>query len=363
MPPDYTVVLLPGDGIGPEVITESVKVLRAIGQRYDLRFGFSEAPIGGVALDETGVPLPETTLEQCRRADAVLLGAVGGPRWDPEPPHRRPEAGLLGIRSALKLFANLRPVRAFASLTSISPIRPEVLQGTDLVIVRELTGGLYFGQPRGRKQDSAIDTLKYSTEEIVRIVRVALATARQRRRKLTSVDKANVLESSRLWREVVEAEARAAPDVTVDHQLVDTCAMTLIRAPRQFDVIVTENMFGDILSDEAGGLVGSLGLLPSASLGLQAPFLYEPVHGSAPDIAGKGIANPLGAILSVAMMLRHSFGHIRAAATVEAAVTHVLDAGYRTPDLGGVASSREVGDRIAEAITTVHPVPQEEMDQ
>jgi 3-isopropylmalate dehydrogenase len=236
-----------------------------------------------------------------------------------------------------------------------------VLRGTDLLIVRELTAGLYFGEPRGREQDRAIDTLTYTAGEIARVVRLALAAARQRRRKLTSVDKANVLESSRLWREVVDIEARAVPDVAVDHMLVDTCAMTLVRAPSRFDVIVTENMFGDILSDEAGGLVGSLGLLPSASLGAQGPFLYEPVHGSAPDIAGQGIANPIGAILSVAMMLRHSFDHEAAAATVETAVSHVLDAGHRTPDLGGHAFTQEIGDRIAEAITTAPHVSVEEV--
>ncbi len=363
MPPEYRIVLLPGDGIGPEVIAEGIKVLKAVGQRFDLRFSFSEAAIGGAALDETGVPLPEATIRRCRVADAVLLGAVGGPRWDHHPAQDRPEAGLLGIRSTLNLFANLRPVRAFASLSAVSPLRPEVLLGTDLLIVRELTGGLYFGQPRGRTEDSAVDTLNYTAGEIARVVRVALAAARQRRRTLTSVDKANVLESSRLWRQVLNSEARAFPDVTVEHMLVDTCAMTLTRAPSRFDVIVTENMFGDILSDEAGGLVGSLGLLPSASLGAKAPFLYEPVHGSAPDIAGKGIANPVGAILSVGMMLRHSFELTSAAATLEAAVEHVLEAGYRTPDLGGVSSTREVGDRIADAITRAHPIRVEEVER
>jgi len=363
VPSEYKVALLPGDGIGPEVIAEGVKVLYAVGRRYDLQFRVVEAPIGGVALEETGAPLPETTIEQCRQADAILFGAVGGPRWDHEPLHRRPEAGLLKLRSTLRLYANLRPIHAFASLAAASPIRPEVLQGTDLLIVRELTGGLYFGQPRGREQDSAIDTLKYTTTEIVRVVRLAFAVARQRRRRLTSVDKANVLESSRLWREVVDAEACLASDVTVEHMLVDTCAMNLVRAPSRFDVIVTENMFGDILSDEAGGLVGSLGLLPSASLGAEGPSLYEPVHGSAPDIAGKGIANPIGAILSVAMMLHHSFKQVRAAVAVEAAVTHVLDTGLGTADLGGVASTSQVGDRIAEWITAEHLVSAEGVDQ
>ncbi len=350
---EFHIALLPGDGIGPEVISEAVKALEAVGHRFGLRFTFSEAPVGGVAVDAVGVPLPDQTLAVCRGAAAVLLGAVGGPRWDRLPSNRRPEAGLLELRRALEVFANLRPVRSFASLSGVSPLRPEVVARTDMLIVRELIGGLYFGQPRGRQEGGAVDTLRYTAEEIARVARVALSAARQRRRQLTSVDKANVLETSRLWREVVDEEARAFPDVKVEHMLVDTCAMNLVRTPSRFDVIVTENMFGDILSDVGGALVGSLGLLPSASLGLKAPFLYEPVHGSAPDIAGRGIANPLGAILSIAMMLRHSFAHAAGAATVEAAVAQVLVAGHRPPDLDGRASTREVGDRVAEAIGNV----------
>ncbi len=358
---EYGVVLLPGDGIGPEVISEAAKALQAVGQRFGLRFAFSEALIGGVAVDAAGIPLPAETIARCYRADAILLGAVGGPRWDRLSSDRRPEAGLLELRRALGVFANLRPVRALASLEGVSPLRPAVVAGTDLLIVRELIGGLYFGQPRGRHDGSALDTLRYTEEEIARVVRVALAAAQQRRRQLTSVDKANVLETSRLWREIVEKESRAFPGVAVRHMLVDTCAMNLVRAPAQFDVIVTENMFGDILSDEAGAVVGSLGVLPSASLGQHAPFLYEPVHGSAPDIAGRGIANPVGAILSIAMMLRHSLEDDTAAAVVEAAVAQVLKAGCRTADLGGDASTVEVGDRVAEAIATVHYFTEEEV--
>ena len=275
---------------------------------------------------------------------------MGGPQWDRLPGPARPEAGLLQLRRALGVFANLRPVRLSASLGAVSPLRPEVAAGTDLLIVRELLGGLYFGQPRGRTQDSAVDTMRYSTEEIGRVARVAFTMARGRRRKVTSVDKANVLETSRLWRQTVESVRREFPDVTLEHLLVDTCALQLIRAPGMFDVIVTENTFGDILSDEAGAVVGSLGLLPSASLGDHPPFFYEPVHGSAPDIAGKGIANPIGAILSVAMMLRHSLSREDASAAVETAVERVLEAGIRTPDLGGGATTAQVGDHIVEEV-------------
>ena len=279
-----------------EVIREAIKVLRAAGRRFDLELTFLDAPIGGAAIDATGRALPDETLALCRTSRAVLFGAAGGPRWDHLSGEARPERGLLRLRQELAVYANLRPVRVL--VPGCSPLQTEVVAGTDFVIVRELTGGLYFGTPRGRSIDQAIDTLRYTREEIARVVRVALQLARTRRRKLTSVDKANVLETSRLWREVVEEEGRAFPDVAVQHMLVDTCAMELVRAPSRFDVIVTENMFGDILSDEAAGLLGSLGLLPSASIGDGAPFLYEPVHGSAPDIAGRAIANPVGAIRS-----------------------------------------------------------------
>jgi len=359
VPERYRVAVLGGDGIGPEVIREAVKVLSAAGRRFGVEFAFDEALIGGAAIDATGSPLPDETLALCRSSQAVLFGAAGGPQWDALPGDARPERGLLRLRAALAVYANLRPVRLMAEGTS--PLRAQVVAGTDLLIVRELTGGLYFAEPRGRSGDLAIDTLRYTRDEIARVVRVALRLARSRRRVLTSVDKANVLETSRLWRDVVEEEARAFPDVTVRHMLVDTAAMELVRAPATFDVIVTENMFGDILSDEAAGVVGSLGLLPSASLGDHAPFLYEPVHGSAPDIAGKGIGNPVGAILSAALLLRYSCDLPSAAAAVEAAVEAAVTRGVRTPDLGGTASTVDVGDRIAAAVEEGQPVGLGEM--
>ncbi|MDW8233233.1 MAG: 3-isopropylmalate dehydrogenase, partial [Roseiflexaceae bacterium] len=314
------IAALPGDGIGPEVVAEGVRVLRAVGERFGHTFEVREALIGGCAIDATGTALPDETLRLCRESDAVLLGAVGGPKWDnPEAPVR-PEQGLLGIRKALGLFANLRPVTLHPRLIAASPLRPERLQGVDLLVVRELTGGIYFGE-KGRDTtpdggESAYDECVYTTAEIERIVRVAANLARNRRKKLTSVDKANVLETSRLWRSVTTRLMRDEfPDVQLDHMLVDACAMHLIRRPADFDVIVTENMFGDILTDEASMLAGSMGMLPSASLGAPGDSgkatrmgLYEPIHGSAPDIAGKGIANPLATILSVALLLRHSLG-------------------------------------------------------
>lgn len=346
------VVVLPGDGVGPEVTAQAVKVLEAVRDRFGLRYEVVEAAIGGAAISEGGVPLPERTLALCRAADAVLLGAVGGPQWDRLPPELRPERGLLQLRKALDVYANLRPVRVFPAMVDLGPLRPHVASNTDLLIVRELTGGLYFGEPRGRSGDEAVDTLRYSRGEIARVARVALEAARARRRSLISVDKANVLETSRLWREVVDEQARHFPDVTVEHMLVDTCAMQLVRNPRSFDVIVTENTFGDILSDEAGAVAGSMGLLPSASVGDRHPFLYEPVHGSAPDIAGRGIANPAGAILSVAMMLRYSWGQGEAASEVEAAVEETLAQGVRTPDLGGVATTTQFGDTVVALVSS-----------
>lgn len=343
------VVVLPGDGVGPEVTAEAVKAFTAAQRRFGIAGEVIEAPIGGAALDRTGTPLPDQTLDACRSADAVLLGAVGGPKWDRLPGALRPEQGLLRLRKSLGVYANLRPVRVFPALLDQGPLHHHAASDTDLLIVRELTGGLYFGEPRGRTGDEAVDTLRYSREEIARVVRVALhaARTRSRGRKMTSVDKANVLETSRLWREVVDTEARAFPEVTVEHMLVDTCAMHLVRNPRIFDVIVTENMFGDILSDEAGAVAGSMGLLPSASVGDRHPFLYEPAHGSAPDIAGRGVANPAGAILSVAMMLRHSARHEEAAAAVESAVEETIARGRRTPDLGGTATTAGFGDAVA----------------
>ena len=354
------IVLLPGDGVGPEVTAEAVKVLRTIARTRGHTFTFDDVPFGSVAIEATGHPLPPETLEACRRSNAILLGAVGGPQWDGLPPDRRPEAGLLRLRRELQLFANLRPVRAFPGLLDASPLRPDVIRATDMLIVRELTGGLYFGEPRGRStrdgRRAALDTLPYGEDEIVRVARVAFQAARARRRRVTSVDKANVLHSSQLWREVVTEVAREFPDVTCDHALVDSTAMQLIRQPSAFDVIVTENMFGDILSDEAAGLVGSLGFLPSASLGAAGTSLYEPVHGTAPDIAGRGIANPVGAILSAAMLLRHALHLETEAAAVEGAVDRVIADGARTADVAAgrpAVSTSAFGDRIASLLD--HP--------
>lgn len=351
---NYRIAVLPGDGIGKEVTSGAVEVLKAVGIRFGHEFAFEYGLIGGAAIDEAGTPLPEETLRLCQQSDAVLLGAVGGPKWDDNPPHLRPEKGLLAIRKQLDLYANLRPVVCYDSLVSASPLKPDLVQGVDFVIVRELTGGIYFGQPSGRVvengEERAVDTLLYKKEEIERIVRMAFMLARGRKKKVTSVDKANVLSSSRLWREVAEEVAKEFPDVTLEHMLVDNAAMQLIRAPKQFDVIVTENMFGDILSDEASMLSGSLGMLPSASLSASGPSLYEPVHGSAPDIAGMNKANPIAAILSAAMMLRLSFGLTAEAEAVEHAVRQVLDQGLRTADLapsgGRIVSTNEMVEEI-----------------
>jgi len=330
------IVILPGDGIGPEVTQSAVKVLEAIGTAFNHKIDYSFKDVGGAAILKHNNPLPDETLEACLASDAVLLGAVGDPAFDQYPTNLRPEAGLLRLRRGLGAFANLRPALLFPSLIDSSPLRPEVIKGTDLVIVRELLGGLYFGEPRGETNTDgsrrAINTMSYSDDEIERIARYAFDLARSRRRHVTSVDKANVLESSKLWREVVIRVSTDYPDVQLQHQYVDSCAMSLIARPASFDVLVTENTFGDILSDEAGAVVGSLGLLASASIGGKVG-LYEPVHGSAPDIAGKGIANPLGAILSSAMMLRYSFKMETEAATIERAVEKTLAEGHRTPDL------------------------------
>ncbi len=331
------IAVLPGDGIGPEIVSQAVRVLDRIAERYGVSFETAHALVGGAAYDATGHPLPPETLEVCKRSDAVLFGAVGGPKWDNLPPALRPEAGaLLPLRKELGLYANLRPALLFPALAEASPLKPQVLgEGLDILVVRELTGGIYFGQPKERRDEgrTAVDTCLYTEAEVERIAHVAFRAARQRRNKVTSVDKANVLETSRLWREVVTRVAQQYPDVELQHMLVDNAAMQLIRNPRQFDVILTENMFGDILSDEAAMLTGSLGMLPSASLGEGTFGLYEPVHGSAPDIAGQGVANPLATILSVAMMLRHSFGMDEAASDIEKAVDAALREGYRTPDI------------------------------
>jgi len=334
-----TIVILPGDGIGPEICKATRMVLERVAGRFGHDFEFAEHAIGGAAIDATGTALPEATLEACRGADAVLLGAVGGPKWDDPNAKVRPEQGLLAIRKGLGLFANLRPVKAHPALIAASPLKEDRLAGVDIMVVRELTGGLYFGEPRKREVTEqgtrAIDTLEYYDHEIRRVVRLACKLARGRRARVTSVDKANVLESSRLWRQVATEVDAEFPDVTMDHQLVDAAAMRLITSAAEFDVIVTENMFGDILTDEASVLTGSLGMLPSASLGEGTLGLYEPIHGSAPDIAGKGVANPLGTILSAAMLLRHSLGLEAEAKSVENAVFHAVQEGHRTRDIGG----------------------------
>ncbi len=343
------IVVLPGDGIGPEITVAAVEVLKKISARFGHEFHFSEHDIGGIAIDRHGEPLPGATLEACRQADAVLLGAVGGPKWSDPNAKVRPEQGLLAIRKALGLFANLRPVRTHPAAIHASPIKPELLAGVDFVVVRELTGGIYFGD-KSRDADSASDLCRYTVVEIERVLRSAFQLARQRRRRLTSVDKANVLETSRLWRDIATRIGREEfPDVELEHQLVDSMAMHLIAKPRAYDVIVTENMFGDILTDEASMLAGSLGLLPSASLGGQGKVgIYEPIHGSAPDIAGKGIANPYATVLSAALLLRHSLGLDAEAAHIEAAVSAVLDAGVLTADLArdGAVSTTQATEAL-----------------
>ena len=328
------ICLLPGDGIGPEITESALRILEKLGD-----FQTDEQLIGGAAIDATGDPLPAATVEACKAADAVLLAAVGGPRWDTtDPDAPRPEQGLLGIRKELGLFANVRPVRPLPALYDSSPLRRDRIEGTDLIVIRELTGGIYFGE-RGRDDSRAWDTCVYSVEEIERIARVAFKTARA---KVTSVDKANVLETSRLWREVViRVHSEEFPWVQLEHLLVDNAAMQLVNAPRHFDTILTENMFGDILSDEAAMITGSIGMLPSASLGSEGPGLFEPVHGSAPDIAGTGKANPLAMLGSVAMMLRHGFSLETEAAALESAIDRALEDGLRTPDLGGDATTED----------------------
>jgi len=354
----FRITILPGDGIGPEVTAEAIRVLKTVASIGGHSFEFHEHPIGGIAIRTTGSPLPRTTLDSCLMSDAVLLGAVGSPEYDHLPSQQRPEAGLLLLRRALGGFANLRPAISYDAIASCSPLRKEVSSGADILIVRELLGGLYFGEPRGfsgmNGTSVAINTMRYSVEEIERVAHVAFEAARKRRRKVTSVDKANVLEVSQLWRQTVSRVAEDYKDVSVEHLYVDACAMHLITNPRRFDVLLTENLFGDILSDEAAVLTGSLGMLPSASIGGEVG-LYEPVHGSAPDIAGKGIANPFGAIASVAMMLRYSANLEQEAADIDAAIEHVLAAGFRTPDIAGdgrgfLASTSEIGEMVCEAV-------------
>ena len=334
----YNICVMPGDGIGPEIVAEAVKVLDVVGKKFGLEFAYTQALIGGAAIDAKGVPLPDETVAACKAADAVLLGAVGGPKWDEIDPAIRPEKGLLGIRKALGLFANLRPAKLFPELAAACCLRPDIVgQGLDVMVIRELTGGAYFGEPRGIEkrgdEEVGFNTMVYAEHEVRRIAVVGFETARKRGKKLCSVDKANVLDVSRLWRKVVLEVAKDYPDVELSHMYVDNAAMQLVRAPSQFDVIVTENLFGDILSDEAAVITGSIGMLPSASLGAANPGLYEPIHGSAPDIAGQDKANPLATILSVAMMLKHSFDQSAAAEAIEAAGAKVLADGYRTGDI------------------------------
>jgi len=346
------VAVFPGDGIGPEVTEEAVATLRAAGARFGLACEFESCEIGGAAIERHGVPLPEPALALAQSSDAVLLGAVGGPRWDGLPSVKRPERALLGLRKAMAVYANLRPARVYDALADASTLKPEVVRGVDLIVVRELCGGIYFGQPRGVIDECGINTEVYTGPEIERIARVAFRVARERPRcKVTSVDKANVLESSELWRRVVQSvHDREFSEIALEHMLVDNCAMQLVRAPRQFDVILTTNLFGDILSDEAAMLTGSIGMLPSASLGEGRRGLYEPVHGSAPDIAGQGRANPLAAILSVALLARHSLARADVAHAIESAVERVLADGARSADLGGSVSTSEMGQRVRAAL-------------
>jgi 3-isopropylmalate dehydrogenase len=345
------IVLLPGDGIGPEVVAQAVRVLDKVAGTFGGHsFSYNEQMMGGCSIDKFGTALTDETLAVCKASSAVLLGAVGGPKWDDPKAKVRPEQGLLALRKGLGVFANLRPVRVHPALIDSSPLKPEKLQGVDILVIRELTGGLYFGQPKGRDtkdgHERAVDTLEYYDYEVRRVVELAFRLARGRKKKVTSVDKANVLESSRLWRQIATDIGAGNPDVALEHVLVDTAAMRLITGPASMDVLVTENMFGDILTDEASVLAGSMGMLPSASLGASGPGLYEPIHGSAPDIAGKGIANPIGTILSSAMLLRHSLGLEAEAAAVEKAVDETITAGCRTADIGGKLSTHQMADEI-----------------
>jgi 3-isopropylmalate dehydrogenase len=354
------IVVLPGDGVGPEVVREGIKVLHAIADTFGHQFDVEDLPVGGAAIDATGGPLPERTLAACREADAVLLGAIGGPKWSDPTATVRPEQGLLALREGLGLYANLRPVQLLPALLASSPLRPDRVEGTDLMVVRELTGGIYFGPRQEPGADGlAFDTMCYAQSEIVRIAHFAFRLAGERCGLVTSIDKANVLASGRLWRRTVTAVAEEYPNVRLEHLLVDAAAMHLLRRAASFDVMLTPNMFGDILSDEASMLVGSLGLLPSASLGEGRPGVYEPVHGSAPDIAGQGVANPIGTILSVGLLLRHSLEMHAEASAVKVAVDRVLEEGYRTPDVAEPWQSPigtvEMGDRVAAAVRKAGP--------
>ena len=355
------IVLLPGDGIGVEVVAEAKKIIDYLSERYSMGIRTGTYLVGGASLDSCNEPVKDEVVEACLKADAVLLGAVGGPKWDSNPADKRPEKALLRLRKELGLYNNLRPVTVFDSLKDASPLRPEVVDGVDLLVVRELTGGLYFGQPKGISEEDGVevgvDTMRYSVPEIERIARAAFDAALGRRKKVTSVDKANILASSQLWRKTVERIAGEYPDVALEHMLVDNCAMQLIRNPSQFDVILTENMFGDILSDEAAMLTGSIGMLPSASLG-DGPGMYEPVHGSAPDIAGQNIANPLATLASVALMFRYSLDHEEAARDLESAISRVLEEGYNCKDMSRharkVLSTTAMGDQVLKSLKQIH---------
>ena len=354
------ILVLPGDGIGPEIVSEAVKVLETVKSKFNLDIELDNALVGGAAYDEFGTPLPEVTMDKARASDAILLGAVGGPKWDNlEDRELRPEKGLLGLRSGLELFGNLRPAILYPQLADASSLKPEVVSGLDILIVRELTGGIYFGKPRGIRtldngEREGYNTYVYSETEIRRIAKVAFESAQKRGKKLCSVDKANVLEVTVLWREIMEQEAKNYPDVELSHMYVDNAAMQLVRAPKQFDVMVTGNMFGDILSDAAAMLTGSIGMLPSASLDKESKGMYEPCHGSAPDIAGQGIANPLATILSVSMMLRYSLDEVAAADAIEEAVSKVLDQGLRTADIFSEGmekvSTQAMGEAVVKAL-------------
>jgi 3-isopropylmalate dehydrogenase len=355
----FRITLLPGDGIGPEIMAVTVDVLKAIGQKMDLRFEFQEALIGGAAIDETGSPLPNETLKVCQDSDAVLLAAIGGYKWDNLPRHQRPETGLLGLRAGLQLFANLRPATILPQLIDASSLKREVVDGVDIMVVRELTGGIYFGEPKGifeteTGQKRGVNTMAYTVDEIDRIGKVAFETAQKRQGRLCSVDKANVLEVSQLWRDRITHVSSNYPDVALSHLYVDNAAMQLIRWPKQFDTIVTGNLFGDILSDAAAMLTGSIGMLPSASLGADGPGVYEPVHGSAPDIAGQDKANPLAQVLSAAMMLRYALDQPVGAERIEQAVSTVLDQGYRTGDIMSegmtLVGCKAMGDALLKAL-------------
>lgn len=360
MSKQYRITLLPGDGIGPEIMTVTVTVLKQVGEQLGITFDFQEALMGGAAIDATGSPLPDQTLEICRNSDAVLLAAIGGYKWDNLPRHQRPETGLLGLRAGLGLFANLRPAKILPQLIDASSLKREVVEGVDIMVVRELTGGIYFGQPKGifeteTGEKRGVNTMVYSESEIDRIGRVAFETAQKRGGRLCSVDKANVLDVSQLWRDRITNLAAEYPDVELSHLYVDNAAMQLIRAPKQFDTIVTGNLFGDILSDAAAMLTGSIGMLPSASLGASGPGVFEPVHGSAPDIAGQDKANPIAQVLSAAMMMRYGLNEPEAANRMEQAVLKVLDAGYRTGDIMSPSMKpvgcQEMGEALVQALS------------